>query len=416
MLESQFGGEKPDFEIEEGDNRRSLEAEYLSDVPEHEKVSLPAREKLIQKVDRLKALASGEAKPEIKNEKNIIRSSIQNIAVREILTQKNGPVSVGREDFKEVLERTHPEWAEDLFNKETWGGIQTAARSIELDLRNYKDNITAREVIFIDELDANDATDYVFTGIEKSDDQTPDTHVAKLVQVGNSLNYKKPEAVRQQHKALAEKLRNKASYPLSYEEMSEDAELTVADIIRELGERELDYDQLAQEGISILAKYSFYPDTRERIRDLSDVQKIREELSDREYETFKEKMYMFGLLAEAPDQLHERLSELINSIASAPEEYGLEWIYEENDPEAVHERAIEVVKGLVSLVQDRELRKSIPYKIISKIAVRWDTRNELSAEEREVELDIDNEVIAMYDIDQNVLLEVVQEVINRNLT
>jgi len=216
-------------------------------------------------------------------------------------------------------------------------------------------------------------------------------HIAKLVQVGNSLNFKTPEDICEQHIELAERLRNRASYPHSFVEVQSEAEQIIADIIMSLDQSSSTnkgQEDPAQLGLISIAKSSFYPKTIEKIRGLTSVENIKEQLSAREYEVFKNQVYVFALLAEDSVATNKKIEELMSAVIESREEYGIDWVDTE-DPAYVKDlvdRTKEIAAELTSVIKDRGLKKEIPYKIISKISVRHDTYKELPAEQREVEI------------------------------
>ncbi|MEX2368894.1 MAG: hypothetical protein WD552_00660 [Candidatus Paceibacterota bacterium] len=419
-FESNFGKKKPNFAIEEEGNQRALEAEYLSDLEKHSEISPENQLNILEKIKRFKELSEGTAIPQVENEINILRAGVQNIATREILTQEDGPTSICRQDFVKMVASIYPDQVEAFFSKEIWErGIQTTARSIERELRK-NDELLNKEVIFIDEIDASNATDYVLTGRLPAKDGGDSIHIAKLVQVGNSLNYKTPEDIREQHIELAERLRNRASYPHTFMEVQPEAEQIIADIIMSLDQsspNKEDREDLAQLGLISIAKSSFYPRTIEKIRGLTSLQDMKDDLSTREYEVFKNQVYVFALLAEDSVATNKKIDELMSVVIESRAEYGIDWIDTE-DPAYVKDLVDctkDIALELTSVIKNSGLKKEIPYKIISKIIVRHDTYKELPADQRELEIEIDNNITAMYDIDQNALLEIVGEVINRSL-
>lgn len=374
MFESQF---KPSLQKQEqGEFEPTpLETVQLSEIPVHEGVRKEIKLEIAKKIVRLEKLKKG-APAEFENEKNILLAGLQNIVAQELLSQADGPTSLTKKDFKGFIEKQNKDLADEYFSDQSWNGMRAVSRAVELDLK-AEDNLSDKQVIFCNLLDADDATDYILAG--KNTDAEDLRYTFKLVQVGVLDGDKSQSDIKGQHVSLARRLSNETSPETVFENNREEILQFVGEIAENLPEGNISLGSVTE---LLLEKHFDISDIHESLDEID----IMEQFSARERQLFTDDFEKFTYLAQQDFSAEEREG-LIKEIADSDE--GL-------DMNKIEELVLLITKTFNS----PQLLKSVPVDFISRTMVRFNDR----ITEKDIPLDeVDSKLVPMYHIDESEL-------------
>ena len=348
MFESKF---KPNLQKrEQGEFEAvSLETVQLSEIPMHEGVRKEVKVEIAKKIVRIEELKKG-ASPKFENEKRILQAGLQNIVAQELLSQEGGPMSLSRRDFKDFIAKQNEDLAEEYFGNKEWNGMTTVTRSVELDLR-AEDDLSNKEVIFCDLLDANDATDYIIAGMNTDADEP--RYTFKLVQAGTLDGDKSQSYIKNQHESLARRLSNETSPEKVFQNNREDILALIGNVAENLSDVEVS----TQSMVEILLDKNF---------------------------SLNEKSKSFNDIDILEDFTSESREELIQEII---------------DDHGVNKSTVE---NLVLLISDTfntpDLLQAIPVDFVSRTMIRF--KNDRFSE-KDIPLDgVDSNLVPMYCVDE----------------
>jgi hypothetical protein len=413
-----------------------LETEVIAAENEvHEGVSKDAKRQLQSSFEKLSDLESrqenGKLTPEEADQNilNITRSRIQNIIIRERLQQADGPVSLTRN--KLLNEMKGWDWSEhDVSHRfvnqhiddPLWAGIQSATRSAELALHYDQFNEEAlsslenRQILFNDEIDANDATDYILIGTRPAEGDSKPKHVAILVQVGTSAKYKDFKKVRNDHEILGKQLTNRISVPEDLEQVNEHARELCADFVSAIDldlQNEASAESFRQfsNQIRILLEGILHRETKMEIKEANSFEDLAEMISNQERRDFAHSLYTLDHLTVSGD-----ISSQVSSVFANPDRYNLGFIeeVEEENIEKLKNFTKDVIGNLAAFVQDKldiPTPEKIPYELYSHIDLKYADKNTLPRDERTQKMTVDDPMVALYSIDTEALDTVLSKII-----
>jgi hypothetical protein len=414
-----------------------LETEVIAAENEvHEGVSKDAKRQLQSSFEKLSDLESrqenGKLTPEEADQNilNITRSRIQNIIIRERLRQANGPASLTRNKLLDDIRGC--EWSNLNFDYsfvkqhidgDLWAGIQSATRSAELALKNHSfdeqalNSLENKQILFNDQIDANDATDYILIGTNPTEAGGSPEHIAVLVQVGTSANYKDFKKVRDDHEKLGGQLVNRVSAPQNKDQIIEErGPKLCADIIN-------DVDMDLQEGVSIesFKKLSnqirvqlqgvLNMNTWNAIGESDPVGDLSNIISDQERIKFAHSLYTLNGLAES-----KIIAQVVDSVFKNLDDFGHKFLSQETkeNKNKIKEATNNVIRGLASFVQnklDLPTPKKTSYKLYSHIDLKYADGDTLPRGERTQELSVDDPISAVYSVDSEAFDAVLEQII-----
>ena len=362
--------------------KHELETEFLSEIEKHDGLYPESKKAIAEKIVRLEKLKAG-APEKVANEKNILRAGIQNIAIRERLSQKNGPVSLSAQDFKNIVSGYDKDLAEEHFGPEAWGGISSATRAAELDLAGNSE-LAGKQIIFCDELDANDVTDYILAG--KEQEAGREVYTLKLVQVGSSMKYKGVDEVRQQHQKLADNLSGDVSIAHALEAQKKEILDLLADIADFLKEKTCSLESI---GRALLLRHfgadrDEYGSLAERLADVAELSSVKRR----------------ALLRDV-----ERLVFLAQQESNITIEEG--FFADVQTKDLSHSDISQIRTVLVEELSAAGLVKKIPICVKSRIMARFDNNDRVTAENQDAELAIDKDKFSVYAMDLDTLIRTI---------
>jgi len=371
MFESKF---KPNLQKrEQGEFEAvSLETVQLSEIPMHEGVRKEVKVEIAKKIVRIEELKKG-ASPKFENEKRILQAGLQNIVAQELLSQEGGPMSLSRRDFKDFIAKQNEDLAEEYFGNKEWNGMTTVTRSVELDLR-AEDDLSNKEVIFCDLLDANDATDYIIAGMNTDADEP--RYTFKLVQAGTLDGDKSQSYIKNQHESLARRLSNETSPEKVFQNNREDILALIGNVAENLSDVEVS----TQSMVEILLDKNF--SLNEKSKSFNDID-ILEDFTANERQLFTDDFEKLIYFAQQ-DFTSESREELIQEII---------------DDHGVNKSTVE---NLVLLISDTfntpDLLQAIPVDFVSRTMIRF--KNDRFSE-KDIPLDgVDSNLVPMYCVDE----------------
>lgn len=378
MFESQF---KPNLhKKEQGEFEPTpLETVQLSEIPVHEGVRKDIKVEIAKKIVRLEKLKKG-ATADFQNEKFIQKAGLQNLVTQELLSQVDGPTSLSRKDFKGFIEKQNPDLANEYFSDKVWNGILSATRAIQLDLE-AEDNLSDKQVIFCDALDANDATDYILAG--KNTDSEDLRYTFKLVQVGTLEGDKNQSYVKDQHTSLARRLSNETSPEKVFERNRQE----IIGFMKGIAENVPEDDVSLESVVEILLDKHF--NVSESGMSLEDID-IIQDASARKRQLFTNDLEKFVYFAQQNFSGEDREA-LIDEMVG---------------DEGVNKKTVEDFILLISdTFNSPRLLKSVPVDFVSRTMVRFNDR----ITDKDIPLDdVDSSLIAMYHVDESELSTVIK--------
>lgn len=395
-----------------------LELEALSNE-KHEGITRSNLEKLTYLIGRLDQIKKMPPDQREGNEINITRASIQNIITRERLLQESGPVSLGSDYFLNLVPEQFKETAKEFFAK-SWGGIHTATRAIELELRR-NDGIEDKQVVFNDKLDANYATDYILTG-RKFDDSGEEKLVAKLVQAGSTLHHKSPKDIRKAHSMLAENLRTEPAHKKTFDEVREFTEESLAEFVQGLDRMAQANESLprledgAQFVINMIGEGSFSSKTITTIHNLSEAKNPSDYVPRAEYNQFRQSVYTFRLLAEHLNNSDDfQIKDIVDAVFEEAAAYGLSWVEEESEDyiRRLKQSLGESTAAFLRKLEGLDLLEEVSYNLKSCIVTRFkdeESERKLPKEQEEVDINVDNKLSVMYRINKKTLSNLLKQI------
>lgn len=368
-------GFKPDLQLEEQSQRyRKLDTVLLSEIPEHEGISASAAEEINEKLAKLEDLNTGDHKRKLSLRKSMLSSAIQNIAIREILSQKGGPQTLTSSDFEDVIYGQNKKRGEKYFNSKKWNGIVSTVKAIRTDMER-DDYLAEKQAIFCDLLDASNAVDYMLVGRDTTKEGP--FYEMKLVQVKTAEDDSDMEDDYEQHKKLGNRLLNEVHLGEAFDQKSTEVLSLLKEISEGIESKEIDLTQITD---ALLSKHFDISPNSDGFYDVNPGDLPMEERM-RFREDF-EKLVLLGQQYFYVEDL-DKLDEFIDDFLEGEED----------------ERPRKIANVVLEELSYEDFLMQIPVALKSQTRVRFRKRVDKTEEPQAIDINL----LGMYSLNEDVL-------------